>query len=360
MTVQRERNIGVGVIGCGYWGPNLVRNFARSEHASVVAVCDMRYERAARLASEYHVEHATDAPAELIARRDVDLVIVATPSFSHYELAKRALEAGKHVLVMKPLTTRVDHAEELCELAQRQGVVLAVDHTFVFTGAVRRMRDLVASGELGDIYYLDSVRINLGLFQADVNVIWDLAPHDISIIDHVLGGVLPSEVSAVGACHAGSPTENIAYVTMRYGPHTLAHVHVNWLAPAKVRRTILGGSKRMVIYDDMEPSEKLKIYDKGVTITTASGADAVYQQLVSYRSGDMHAPQLDSREALATEAAHVLECIRTGATPIADGAAGLRTVRILEAAQTSIASKAAVVLHPGGHPLAPAVAPVRS
>ena len=338
-----EQNLGVGVIGCGYWGPNLVRNFAKQEHARVVSVCDARYERALKVAGEFRIEHVTEQPDALIANPAVDLVIVATPSFSHYELAKRALEAGKHVLVMKPLTTRVDHAEELVSLAERQGVVLAVDHTFVYTGAVQRMRQLVESGELGDIYYLDSVRINLGLFQADVNVIWDLAPHDISIIDYVLGGELPTEVSAVGASHAGSPTENIAYVTMRYGPHTLAHVHVNWLAPAKVRRTIIGGSRQMVIYDDMEPSEKLKIYDKGVTITQQSGTDEVYGQMVSYRSGDMRAPRLDMREALATEAEHVLHCIRTGERPRADGHAGLRTVRILEAAQHSIANGSSVV-----------------
>jgi predicted dehydrogenase len=242
------------------------------------------------------------------------------------------------VLVMKPLTTRVDHGEELVALAERQGLMLAVDHTFVYTGAVQRMREMADAGELGDIYYVDSVRINLGLFHGDINVVWDLAPHDISIIDHVLGGRLPLEVSAVGACHAGSRTENIAYVTLRYGPELLAHVHVNWLAPAKVRRTIVGGSRRMIIYDDMEPSEKVKIYDKGVSIAPTSGADEVYRQLVSYRSGDMHAPRIDMREALDVEAEHLLECIRTGARPRADGAAGLRVVRILEAAQLSIDS----------------------
>ena len=236
---------------------------------------------------------------------------------------------------MKPITTRADHAEELVHLADRMGVMLAVDHTFVYTGAVRKMRELVETGSLGDVYYIDSVRINLGLFQTDVNVVWDLAPHDVSIIDHVLGGIDAQSVATVGGCHAGSRHENIAYVTVRYSPDVLAHIHVNWLAPAKVRRTIIGGSKSMVIYDDMEPSEKLKIYDKGVNIEPSASAD-IYSQLVSYRSGDMRAPKVDGREALSYEAEHLLQCIRTGSRPIADGAAGLRVVRILEAAQYSL------------------------
>jgi len=330
--------IGVGVVGCGYWGPNLVRNFARQADARVVAVCDRDADRAARVAREFRVPTVVTEPAALVRDAAVDLVVIATPASNHFEIARDALLAGKHVLVMKPLTTRVDHGEELVALAERQGLMLAVDHTFVYTGAVQRMREMADAGELGDIYYVDSVRINLGLFHGDINVVWDLAPHDISIIDHVLGGRLPLEVSAVGACHAGSRTENIAYVTLRYGPELLAHVHVNWLAPAKVRRTIVGGSRRMIIYDDMEPSEKVKIYDKGVSIAPTSGADEVYRQLVSYRSGDMHAPRIDMREALDVEAEHLLECIRTGARPRADGAAGLRVVRILEAAQLSIDS----------------------
>ena len=331
-----DRQIGVGVIGCGYWGPNLIRNFARLPFARVTAVADLRYERAAKVGAEFHISTVTDDPKEVIARTDVDLLVVATPSVSHFQLARDAILAGKHVLVMKPLATRLDHAEELVDLAERHGVVLGVDHTFVYTGAVQKMRDMVVSGEFGDIYYVDSVRINLGLFQPDVNVIWDLAPHDVSIIDFVLGGALPTEVSAVGACHAGSRNENIAYLTLRYGPTTLAHIHVNWLAPAKIRRTIVGGSKRMAVYDDMDPSDKVKIYDKGVTITPSSSTDEVYGQLVSYRSGDMHAPRLGLQEALAVEAEHILACIRTGGAPMADGHAGLRTVRILAAAQQSI------------------------
>ncbi len=243
---------------------------------------------------------------------------------------------------MKPLTTRVDHAEELCALAQRQGVLVAVDHTFVFTGAVRRMKQLIADGEIGDLYYFDSVRINLGLIQTDVNVIWDLAPHDVSIMDYLIGRD-PVSVSATGASHGGSPTENIAYVIVRYEGSLIGHVHVNWLAPAKVRRTILGGSKKMMIYDDMEPSEKLKIYDKGFSVAPNPSPENEYQLLISYRSGDMHAPQLDTREALAVETDNVVRAIN-GAEPLhVDGRAGWRVVRILEAAQRSIEQGGVVV-----------------
>ena len=329
------QNLRVGVIGCGYWGPNLVRNFARHPHSEVHAVCDTRYERAARVGAEYRIPRVTDRPTELFGSPDVDLVVVATPSFSHYPLAKAALEAGKHVLVMKPLTTRTDHAEELCALAERQGVLLAVDHTFVFTGAVRKMRELIVAGEIGDLYYFDSVRINLGLFQTDVNVVWDLAPHDVSIMDYLIGRE-PVSVSATGAAHGGSPTENIAYLNVRYEGSLLGHVHVNWLAPAKVRRTIVGGSKRMMIYDDMDVSEKLKVYDKGFSIATDTTVEKDYQLMISYRSGDMHAPRLDTQEGLAVEVENVIRAVNGKEPLVADGAAGLRVVRILEAAQRSI------------------------
>jgi predicted dehydrogenase len=332
---MKGRSVRVGVVGCGYWGPNLVRNFARHPGSEVQAVCDKQFERATRVGAEYRIPTITDRPEEVVKAPDLDLVVIATPSFSHFDLAKQAIQAGKHVLVMKPLTTRVDHAEELCDLAQRQGVLIAVDHTFVFTGAVRRMKELIVAGEIGDLYYFDSVRINLGLIQTDVNVIWDLAPHDVSIMDHLIGGD-PVSVSATGASHGGSPTENIAYVTVRYEGSLIGHVHVNWLAPAKVRRTILGGSKKMMIYDDMEPSEKLKIYDKGFTVAPNPSPENEYQLLISYRSGDMHAPQIDTREALAVETDNVVKAIN-GLEPLqADGRAGWRVVRILEAAQRSI------------------------
>ena len=324
-----------GVIGCGYWGPNLVRNFAFHDQARVVAVCDAVPERAQRVARMYNIPLATTDPTEVIDSPDVDVVVVATPARTHALLAKAAIEAGKHVVVMKPLTTSTEDAEELVELAAQRGVILAVDHTFVYTGAVRMIRELVEAGTLGEIYYVDSVRINLGVFQSDVNVIWDLAPHDVSIIDYVLGGILPTQVSAVGAAHAGSRRENIAYLTMRYGPNVVGHIHVNWLAPAKIRRTIVGGSKQMIVYDDMQPSEKVLIYDKGVTIAPGDDAEKVYSELVSYRSGDVLAPRLADREALSVEVDEVIRCILYGGTPTADGHAGLRAVRVLEAAARS-------------------------
>jgi predicted dehydrogenase len=325
----------VGIIGCGYWGPNLVRNFARHPDGLVQAVCDTRYERAVRVAAEYRIPTVTDRAEDLLRATNLDLIVVATPSFTHFDLARAAIEQGKHVLVMKPLATRTDQAEELIAMSERQGVLVAVDHTFVFTSAVRKMRELIDRGEIGELYYFDSVRINLGLIQTDVNVIWDLAPHDVSIMDYLLRDD-PVSVSATGAAHGGSPTEDIAYVTVRYGGSLLAHVHVNWLAPAKVRRTIVGGSKRMLMYDDMEPSEKVKVYDKGVSISPRPSAANEYELLISYRSGDMHAPQLDTREALAVEVDNVIRSIAGLEPLVSDGRAGWRVVRILEGAQRSI------------------------
>jgi predicted dehydrogenase len=330
------RSVRVGVIGTGYWGPNLVRNFAKQPGAEVVSVCDSRYERALKVGSEFRIPSVTDRDGQVMEDKNVDLVIIATPTNTHYDLAKRAIAAGKHVLVMKPMTSSAAEAEELCDLAKKQGVLIAVDHTFVFTPPVLKMRELVRDGSMGDLYYFDSVRVNLGLFQPDVNVIWDLAPHDVSILEYVVGGQ-PSEVTAVGMSHGGSRHENIAYITMRYPNSFLAAVHVNWLAPAKVRRTILGGSGKMVVYDDMEPTEKIKIYDKGVSIQAKepSGADP-YALMVSYRTGDMVAPNLSGREALAAEAENIVKSINGEETLRSDGNSGLRVVQILEAAQTSI------------------------
>lgn len=334
------RAIGVGVIGCGYWGPNLVRNFSRNPRTDVLAVCDSRHERALRVGAEFRVPNVTDDVNALMAMPEIDLVVVATPSFTHFQLARAALQAGKHVLVMKPLTTTAEHAEELCHLADRMGLLLAVDHTFVFTGAVRHMKSLIDAGEIGELYYFDSVRINLGLIQTDVNVVWDLAPHDVSIMDYLIEQE-PTSVAAQAAGHGGSPTENIAYLTVRYGASLLGHVHVNWLAPAKVRRTIVGGSKRMMIYDDMEPSEKLKVYDKGVSISSDPSDE--YQFMISYRSGDMHAPKLDTREALAVEVENIVAAIEGREPLVSDGRTGARVVRILEAAQRSIEQGGALV-----------------
>ncbi len=336
--------LGVGVIGCGYWGPNLIRNFSHHPNSAVVACADLRESRLAEMQRLYKVaETYTDASA-LIRNPSVDAVVIATPTRTHFPLALEALLAGKHTLVMKPLCERTDQARRLIEEAEQRNLVLAVDHTFVYTGAVRKIKELVTRAELGDVYYFDSVRINLGLFQEDANVLWDLAPHDISIMDYVLEEE-PVEVSAVGACHVGTAVENIAYVTVRYERNVLGHVHVNWLAPAKVRRTIIGGSRRMLIYDDTEPSEKIRVYDKGVevTINNGNGPQKIYEALVQYRSGDMYAPKLEQKEALAVEVDHFLDCVASGTRPISDGWAGLRVVSILETAQRSMSLNGAPV-----------------
>ena len=333
----------VGLIGCGYWGPKLARNFAAHRDARLVCAADLLQARANRVAEAYSIPRATDNGSVVMEDPDVDLVVIATPAYTHYDLVRSALEHGKHVLVMKPLTVATDQAEELCELAERKGLLLAVDHTFIFTGAVRKMKELVEADELGELYYFDSVRINLGVFQHDVNVLWDLAPHDVSIMDYLMDG-LPDEVSAVAMSHGDSPTENIAYLTVRYDDTFLGHVHVNWLAPAKVRRTILGGSKKMLVYDDMEPSEKLRVYDKGVSfMNEADPQERHYKPLVSYRSGDMLVPQIDMTEALAREVDNVIGALQGENDLTVGGRDGLRVVRILEAAERSIRSSGAPV-----------------
>jgi predicted dehydrogenase len=338
--------VGVGVIGYGYWGPNLVRNFMEAPGCQVVAVSDLRAEQRARVSARYPTVNAYSDCADLIDDPAVDLVIVATPVSTHFDLALRALRAGKHVLVEKPMTSTTEEGLILIEEAARRGLMLAVDHTFVYTGSVRRIREMVTSGELGDIYYYDSVRVNLGLFQRDVNVIWDLAVHDVSILDYVLGET-PIAINATGMGHVAGEPENIAYMTLTFARNLIGHIHVNWLAPVKVRRTLIGGSQKMVVYDDIEPSEKVKVYDKGITVNGAgagaNGGAAVYRMLVGYRTGDMWAPQLDMTEALAVEARHLVSCIETGQTPIADGHAGLRVVRTLEAATRSIRERGRVI-----------------
>jgi predicted dehydrogenase len=344
MSGMQQADIGVGIIGCGYWGPNLIRNFDKHPRCRVERVADMRRERAEAVAREFHVPAANDDPASVIDDPRVRLVVIATPAVSHYALARRALLAGKHVLVMKPFTTSSEQAEELIALADRHGLICAVDHTFVYTGAVQKMYDTMHDGSMGALFYIDSVRINLGLFQSDVNVIWDLAPHDLSIIDYLLNGQDPVAVHCLGAAHAGGHQENIAYLTVAYPGNVLAHVHVNWLAPAKVRRTIVGGSQKMIVYDDAEPSEKIRIYDRGVSIQTTATPAEVYQQFVSYRQGDMLVPQLSTREALAVEVEHLVDCIHTGRAPRSDGRAGLRVVRILEQAQRQLEAARAVQL----------------
>jgi predicted dehydrogenase len=332
--------IGIGVIGYGYWGPNLVRNFADLATTRVSAVCDLRAERLAQVERRYPGVHTSSDPAVLIRDPAVDAVVIATPVEYHFDLAMLAMREGKHVLVEKPIASSSEQALRMIEEADRRRLVLMVDHTFVYTSAVRTMRDLVTRGELGEIYYYDSVRINLGLFQHDVNVLWDLAVHDLSIMDYVLGRH-PTAVSATGLAHVPGEPENIAYLTMFFGGPLIGHIHVNWLAPVKVRRTLLGGSRRMVVFDDLEASEKLKVYDKGISVNPSP--ENVYQMLVGYRTGDMWAPKVEVTEALSVEAAHFAECIDKGAQPITDGEAGLRVVRLLEAASESMAERGRLV-----------------
>src|SRR5918995_284763 len=328
--------IRVGVIGYGYWGPNLVRNFMAAPGSAVTRVCDLRKERLSSLGKLYPALKTCSDSIDLINDPEIDAVVIATPVSSHFELALSALKAGKHVLVEKPLAATSDQARKLVDEAAARDLTLLVDHTFVYTDAVRKIRELIASGELGEIYYYDAVRVNLGLFQHDVNVIWDLAIHDLSIMDYVLPAK-PVAISATGISHVPGQPENVAYITLFFDSAQIAHVHVNSLTPVKVRHTLIGGSEKMILYDDLDPSEKVKIYDKGVTVS--QGQEAVYEMLVSYRSGDMWAPRLDTTEALYTEALHFIDCVKHNKQPITDGQAGLRLVRIVEAAERSLRAR---------------------
>jgi predicted dehydrogenase len=332
--------IGIGVIGYGYWGPNLVRNFAEHPAADVRVVCDRNPERLTAAYRRYPGLSVTREPSEVWSHSGVDAVVIATPVEYHFDLALAALQAGKHVLVEKPMASTSEQARRLIDEAASRRLTLMVDHTFVYTGAVRKMRELTEAGELGDIYYYDSVRINLGLFQQDVDVLWDLAVHDLSIMDYVLQKQ-PTAVSATGLAHVAGRPENIAYMTMFFEGRLIAHVHANWLAPVKVRRTLLGGSRRMIVFDDLEASEKLKVYDRGISVNPSP--ENIYQMLVGYRTGDMWAPKLAVTEALATEVAHFVECVTSGMQPITDGEAGLRVVRLLEAASSSMTNQGRLV-----------------
>ena len=332
--------IKIGVIGYGYWGPNLVRNFMTAAGSVVMRVCDLREERLSPLEKLYPGLKTSTDSAELINDPQIDAVVIATPVSSHFDLALSALRAGKHVLVEKPLASNSDQARKLVDEAVARKLILLVDHTFVYTPAVRKIRELIASGELGQIYYYDAVRVNLGLFQHDVNVIWDLAIHDLSIMDAVLP-YKPVAISATGISHVPGQPENVAYITLFFQGAQIAHVHVNWLTPVKVRHTLIGGSEKMILYDDLEPSEKLKVYDKGINVSP--GPEDVYKMLVSYRLGDMWAPQLDNTEALQTEARHFIECIEGNKQPETDGAAGLRMVNMIEAAELSLRDRGRLV-----------------
>jgi predicted dehydrogenase len=329
----RRSTIGVGVIGYGHWGPNLVRNFTELPNTHVAAVSDLRPERLALARQRYPNVETTRDHRELIANPRVDAVAIATPVATHYELGMRVLESGKHLLVEKPLAASAEAAVRLIDEANRRRLVLMVDHTYVYTPAVQKVKELVATNALGAIYYYDAVRVNLGLFQHDVNVLWDLAVHDLAILDHLLS-CRPVAVSATGMSHVPGKPENVAYLTLFFDCQLIAHIHANWLAPIKVRRALIGGSRRMVMYDDLEPAEKVKVYDRGITLE--GDPEALGEVLVGYRLGDMWAPNLDVTEALRTEALHFAQSIEEGTLVMTDGEAGMRVVRILEAAAQSL------------------------
>jgi predicted dehydrogenase len=321
----------VGVIGYGYWGPNIVRNFNAIDRSKVVGICDGNGDALRRAAKMYPDMELFSHCQEIITSPKIDAVAVITPVSTHYELARKALLNGKHVFVEKPFTANVAQAEELIELAERKNLRIMVDHTFLFTGAVRKIRQLIEEDVLGDLFYYDSVRVNLGLFQHDVNVIWDLAPHDLSVMQYLIDEE-PSAISANGKSHFNGK-EDIAYITVHFDNSMIAHFNVNWLSPVKVRKTLIGGEKKMLVWNDVEADEKIKIYDKGVDVKSKEG---VYERLVSYRSGDMWVPRVEHKEALSLEAEYFVDCVSNGKEPINGGEAGLKVVRILEASDKSL------------------------
>lgn len=328
--------INIGIVGYGYWGPNLVRNFAETPGAQVAAVSDLDTAKLALVQRRFPSVKTTTDFRELLSDPGVDAIAIATPVHTHFELALAALRAGKHVWLEKPMTETSEQARQLVDEAQKRNLVLLVDHTFIYTGSVAKMHELVTSGDIGKVLYYDSVRVNLGLFQRDVSVISDLAVHDFSILDYLLGEH-PVAVSASGTNHFPGTPENLAYVTLFYDSGAIAHTSVSWLAPVKVRQIHLGGTKKMITYDDLEPSEKIKVYDKGVSFT--DDPEKIQEMRVGYRTGDMWAPKLAGTEALAVEGAHFVDCIVNSKVPKTDGQLGLRVVEIIEAASLSMRRK---------------------
>lgn len=320
-----------GIIGYGYWGPNIVRNLFSVDGCRVRTICDQSPTALRRASKTYPAAEMTTEVFEVLTSKEIDAIAVVTPVWTHFDLAKSALQNGKHVFVEKPFTSTPQQAEELIELADRNGLKIMVDHTFLFCGAVRKIRQLIDDGTLGNLYYFDSTRVNLGLFQHDVNVVWDLAPHDLSVMDYLIPEK-PEAVVATGGKHLNGLAD-VAFITVYFPRDVIAHINVNWLSPVKVRTTLIGGEKKMVVWNDLEADEKVKVYDKGVQITNGRG---VYDLLVSYRSGDVWAPKVEPTEALKVELEYFVDCIVNDRTPLNDGAAGLRVVKILEAADRSL------------------------
>jgi len=328
----------IGVIGYGYWGPNIVRNLHSLDQCEVAAICDKNDAALRRASRTYPGVPVTNDFAGVLAASDVDAVAIVTPVWTHFELAKAALNNGKHVFVEKPFTCTSAQAEELIELAERKRLRVMVDHTFLFSGAVTKIKELVQSGALGPLYYFDSTRVNLGLFQHDVDVVWDLAPHDLSIMNHIVGAK-PQAVVATGGNHLNGLAD-LAFITIYFPGSLIAHVNVNWLSPVKVRTTLIGGEQKMLVWNDLEADEKIKVYDKGVRITNGQ---SVYDLLVSYRSGDVWAPKVEQAEALKVELEYFVDCILQNRAPFNDGRAGLEVVRLLEAADRSLKARGQLV-----------------
>jgi len=329
--------IGIGVIGYGYWGPNMVRNFSNTPGAKMLVVSDLQSNRLDLVRELYPSIETTNDYLQIFANPAIHAVVVATPVSSHFDIALAALQAGKHVLVEKPMTLTSKEGVYLVNEARQRNLILMVDHTFVYMGAVRKIKELVESGDLGEIYYYDSTRVNLGLFQHDVNVLYDLAVHDLSIMDYIMDGVQPVAVSATGKSHVKGKPDNIAYLTLFFKSNFIAHINVNWLSPVKLRQTLIGGDKKMIVFDDLKSNEKVKVYNCGITVS--NDQQEIYENMVSYRMGDIWSPKFDSTEALQTEALHFVDCIKNNKHPLTDGEMGLRVVKILEAASESLINK---------------------
>jgi predicted dehydrogenase len=334
-----QRDINFAVVGFGYWGPNIVRNFNSVKGAQVISVCDKESTALKRVQESYPGIQITHDFNEIISSTRIDAVAVVTPVSTHYELAKKALENGKHVFVEKPFTHTVNQAEKLIELAEKKNLKIMVDHTFLFTGAVRKIKELVDNDILGDLYYYDSMRVNLGLFQHDINVIWDLVPHDLSIMDFLIDEKVEA-IIASGKPHFGNGLEDIAFITVYFTNSMIAHFNVNWISPVKVRTTLIGGEKKMLVWNDLDADEKIKVYDKGVKVKNNEG---IYNLLISYRSGDMWAPKIEQTEALRSEAEYFIDCILNDKTPFNDGYAGLRVIKMLEASNKSLKNEGKII-----------------
>jgi predicted dehydrogenase len=338
--------IPVGIIGCGYWGPNLIRNFAACPLTEVVAVCDANPARLETIGRTFgHIKLV--ASLDELLDLPLKAVAIATPVSTHYPLAKRCLDAGLHVLIEKPLAATVQEAKSLIDAAERAGRVLMVDHTYLFSPSVRKIKTLMEEGSLGDLHYVDSVRINLGLFQHDVNVIWDLAPHDLAIVDQVVGQPARS-ISAWGCAHTDNGLEDIAYVNVDYGDRLMATFHVNWLSPVKVRQMIFAGSRKSLIFNEMNPTEPVKLYDRGIEV--GENPEDIHRLQIGYRTGDIWSPHIETAEPLQAAVTHFAECIREGKECLSDGRVGLRVVQLLESATRSIRAQGGrLVLSNGVH-----------